>query len=175
MNSMDEAVSMIANFMAVSAKTAPKGGGKDFVGIKVIADREQIEKLADAMLEYGKETGKKDFDRDSKNIRNSAAILLLSLDKHQPAGTNCGACGFNECKQLVSKEGSEFKGPLCAWRLLDLGIALGSAVKTASLFNVDNRIMYRVGVLARKINLIEGEIVVGVPLSATSKSIYFDR
>ena len=73
------------------------------------------------------------------------------------------------------REGFEFTGPSCAWRLLDLGIALGSAVKTASLFNADNRVMYRIGVAARKAGLIEGEIAIGVPISATGKSIYFDR
>jgi uncharacterized ferredoxin-like protein len=31
-----------------------------------------------------------------------------------------------------------FRGPLCAYRLLDIGIAIGSAEKTASLLNVDN-------------------------------------
>ena len=42
----------------------------------------------------------------------------------------------------------DFKGPNCMLRLLDLGIALGSAVKTAQIHNVDNRIMYRAGVAA---------------------------
>ncbi|MDI3312576.1 MAG: DUF2148 domain-containing protein, partial [Thermoanaerobacterium sp.] len=69
----------------------------------------------------------------------------------------------------------EFDGPMCAWRLIDLGIAIGSAVKTASMLNVDNRIMYRIGISAKRLNLIDGEIVVGIPLSATGKNIYFDR
>jgi uncharacterized ferredoxin-like protein len=56
-----------------------------------------------------------------------------------------------------------------------MGIALGSAVKTASLLNVDNRIMYRVGVVAREMGLIDADFAMGIPLSATSKSIYFDR
>ncbi|KXB05533.1 hypothetical protein AKJ50_00755, partial [candidate division MSBL1 archaeon SCGC-AAA382A13] len=45
----------------------------------------------------------------------------------------------------------------------------------ASIFNADSRIMYRIGVDAKEINLIEGEIVVGIPISATGKNIYFDR
>jgi uncharacterized ferredoxin-like protein len=35
--------------------------------------------------------------------------------------------------------------------------------------------MYSVGVVAKKMNLIEGNIVVGIPISVTGKSIYFDR
>ncbi len=69
----------------------------------------------------------------------------------------------------------EFRGPQCAYRLLDMGIALGSAVKTASILNADNRIMYRAGVVARQMGLIEADFVMGIPLSATGKSIYFDR
>ena len=66
-------------------------------------------------------------------------------------------------------------GPVCAFRLLDMGIALGSAVKTASNLNVDNRIMYRVGAVARDMELVDWDFVMGIPLSISGKSIYFDR
>jgi uncharacterized ferredoxin-like protein len=58
---------------------------------------------------------------------------------------------------------------------MDMGIALGSAVKTASLFNVDNRVMYRAGVVARKLGLIDADVALGVPLAATGKNVFFDR
>jgi uncharacterized ferredoxin-like protein len=35
--------------------------------------------------------------------------------------------------------------------------------------------MYRVGVVAKRLNIIEGEIVLGIPISARGKNIYFDR
>lgn len=172
---MQEIMSQVAGLMALSARTAPKATGKDFVGIKVI-EGEEVNRLADAMVQYGEESGKKNWDRDANNIRLSGAVLLISLDKPQPAGLNCGACGFKTCAELPKpREGTEFAGPLCAWRLMDLGIALGSAAKTASILNADNRIMYRVGVAARRLGLIEGEVVAGIPISATGKSIYFDR
>ncbi|MCC6041514.1 MAG: ferredoxin domain-containing protein, partial [Desulfurococcaceae archaeon] len=50
-----------------------------------------------------------------------------------------------------------------------------SAVKTASLLNIDNRIMYSVGVAAVELKLIDADIAYGIPLSARSKNIYFDR
>ncbi len=56
-----------------------------------------------------------------------------------------------------------------------MGIALGSAVKTAGMLNVDNRIMYRAGVVARELGMIDADVVMGIPLAATGKSIYFDR
>ena len=60
--------------------------------------------------------------------------------------------------------------------MLDMGIALGSAAKMAMALNVDNRIMYRVGVAAKRIGLLsESSVIMGIPLSAKGKSIYFDR
>ncbi|MEM2365908.1 MAG: ferredoxin domain-containing protein, partial [Nitrososphaerota archaeon] len=38
-----------------------------------------------------------------------------------------------------------------------------------------NRIMYTVGTAALKLGLIEGDVALGIPLSATGKSPYFDR
>jgi len=58
---------------------------------------------------------------------------------------------------------------------MDLGIAVGSAVKTASMLNVDNRVMYSVGVAALRLGMVKGNLALGIPLSATGKSIYFDR
>ena len=90
---------------------------------------------------------------------------------------NCGACGYPDCATLAKqkKKSVEFTGPICSFRLLDMGIALGSAVKTASMLNVDNRIMYRVGAVVREMKLVDWEFVMGIPLSVTGKSIYFDR
>lgn len=168
-----DAMGRVAEFMEVSARTAPKAAGRDFVETLVL--NEGLDELADEMVLHGEETGKPGFDRDGENVRNSDAVLLLSLKDPDTVGLNCGACGEERCGDLETVEGPEFSGPLCAWRLLDLGIALGSAARTASLFNADNRVMYRVGVAARKAGLIDGKIVVGIPISSSGKSIYFDR
>ncbi|MHB1125584.1 MAG: ferredoxin domain-containing protein [Bacillota bacterium] len=171
---MKTGMRIIAEMMAIAARTAPKAAGRDFVALKVV-EGETLARLADAMVRYGQDTGKKNFDRDGENIRQSDALLLVGLEQSDPVGLNCGACGNERCADLERKTGSEFAGPLCAWRIVDLGIALGSAAKTASIFNADNRIMYRAGVVARQMGLMEGELVIGIPISATGKNIYFDR
>lgn len=171
---MTDVMLMVAELMAVAARTAPKSLGQDFVNIKVVSGKD-LNLLADEMLRFGEETKKINFDRDADSVRRSDVVLLISLRDNKPLGLDCGACGFSRCADLKDREGPEFVGPLCAWRLLDVGIALGSAVKTASMLNADNRIMYRAGVAARRLGLIEGVIVVGVPISAYSKNIYFDR
>jgi uncharacterized ferredoxin-like protein len=159
---------------ALSARTAPKSKGEDFIKIGVIEGKE-ILRLAQAMVEYGQKTGRGNFDRDGDNVKNSSAVLLIGLKDATNCGLNCGACGFDTCKDRVAREGEEFKGPQCAWRLQDLGIATGSAVKTLSMLNVDNRIMYRVGVVVRRIGLCDCDLCVGIPLSATGKNPFFDR
>lgn len=165
-------MSMVARLMALSAKTAPKTRGQDFLEIKVL-EGDDLLRLADEMDRLAPVTGKKFFNINAESIRKSDALLLLSLVSPQPGGLDCGDCGFERCADR-NKDGRELKKPVCAWRLLDLGIALGSAVKTASIFNADNRIMYSVGVAAKSLGLTGGEISVGIPVSATSKNIYFD-
>jgi len=163
----------VAELMAIAARTAPKSAGKDFVVVEIV-EGDVIQDLAQAMVEYGERTGKKNFDRDGANVGDSPAIVLIGLKNARPVGLNCGACGFDKCLKPNTHD-SGFAGPQCAFRLLDMGIALGSAVKTAGLLNVDNRIMYRAGVVAREMGLIDAEFVMGIPLSVTGKSIYFDR
>lgn len=170
---LSRSIRSVAELMAISARTAPKSAGQDFVVTKIV-EGDDLQRLAEKMIEFGERTGKKNFDRDGANVRASAAVLLIGLKDAKPVGLNCGACGFDKCLKPNTHEG-EFKGPQCAYRLLDMGIALGSAVKTASLLNVDNRIMYRAGVVAREMGLIDADYVMGIPLSATGKSIYFDR
>ncbi len=162
-----------AELMALAARTAPKAAGQDFIVIEIVEGTD-LERLGRAMIRYGEETGKKNFDRDGENVLHSEAVLLLGLKDAEVLELDCGACGEPTCT-VPNRIETEFRGPQCAIRLLDLGIALGSAVKTASMLNVDNRIMYRIGVLARKLGLIDADVVMGIPLSATGKSIYFDR
>jgi len=172
MNGLD----VVAQLMAVSATTAPKSKGENFVQTRVL-EGDRLAKIAAAMEAFGRKTGKKDFDRDAQNVAQSDAVVLIGLKNAGVLGLNCAACGFADCSSLEKqqKQIGEFVGPWCAFRLLDMGIALGSAVKTASMLNVDNRIMYRVGVVAREMGIVDWDFVMGIPLSATGKSIYFDR
>lgn len=171
-----KSVETVAQMMAVAAVTAPKTKGENFVAVKILQGS-VVQELSRAMIEYGEKTRKANFDRDGKNVAGSDAVVLIGLEKPNTAGLNCGACGCPTCDELLDQEPyeGEFRGPICAYRLLDMGIALGSAVKTASLLNVDNRIMYRIGVAARQMGLVDWYFVLGVPLSVSGKSIYFDR
>ena len=90
--------------------------------------------LAEKMLEFGQQTGKVNFDRDGTNVADSDVVVLIGIKDAQPLGLNCGTCGVDICEMLpINRVEGEFRGPQCAYRLLDMGIALGSAVKTASI------------------------------------------
>ena len=171
-----EGIEIVAQLMAIAAKTAPKTKGEDFVRSKILIG-DELGLLADAMLAFGEKTRKKNFDRDGWNVSKSDAVVLIGINDALTVGLDCGACGFPDCStfnQQIPQEG-EFRGPTCAFRLLDMGIALGSAVKIASNFNVDNRIMYRIGAVARDIKLVDWDFVMGIPLSTSAKNIFFDR
>lgn len=170
---MSNGLRTVAELMCIAARTAPKSAGKDFVVTEII-EGEACQDLGKAMILYGERMGKRNFDRDGNNVKSSPLVVLIGIKDAQPLGLECGACGADRCIVPNASEG-EFRGPQCAFRVLDMGIALGSAVKTAGLLNVDNRIMYRAGVVAREMGLIDADYVMGIPLSVTGKSIYYDR
>ncbi len=166
---------IVGDLMAVAARTAPKTAGKDFVVIRVI-DGEDVRTLGEQIIAYGAERGLRNFDRDGKNVCASDTVVLIGLKNAESVGLNCGACGVELCEALDRNSlDSQFRGPQCAFRLVDVGIAIGSAVKTAGLLNADNRVMYRAGAVARQMGWIDADFVLGIPLSSTGKSIYFDR
>jgi hypothetical protein len=79
-------------------------------------------------------------------------------------------------KQLRDEsEELEFVGPQCNLRDIDLGIAVGSAAKTAAIHSIDCRCQTRIAVAARKLGLIRADIAVALSLSLTHKAVGFDR
>ncbi|MDQ7826856.1 MAG: DUF2148 domain-containing protein [Candidatus Eremiobacteraeota bacterium] len=163
----------VAELMDLAARTAPKSAGQDYILTRILSGAE-VNALADAMIKHGTEKGKKNFDRDGENVRRSPVVLLVGVKDAKPVGLNCGACGAM-CADIKPADHGEFRGPHCALRLLDMGIAIGSAVKTAQLLNADNRIMYRIGAAAISAGMIDWDFAMGIPISASGKSIYFDR
>ncbi|MEM1623838.1 MAG: DUF2148 domain-containing protein [Sulfolobales archaeon] len=154
-----DSIILVAKLMALSAITAPKGRGVDNVAVKILDKSDELESLAATMEELAPEYGEF-FARDAASVRKSEAVVLIG----------CKIADFK------IKQPREFGVDLnLAMSLVNLGIAIGSAVKTASMLNVDNRVMFTVGVAAKKLNLIDADVVLGIPLSATSKNVYFDR
>ena len=139
------AVLTVANLMVAAARTAPKARGEDSIKTAVVTDRDK-DALAAVMVELGR-------TRDAENVKRSDAVVLIGVD--------CGP---------VSETWWPFKA-----KLIDLGIAIGSAVKVASDLNVDNRVMYSIGLAALKMGLLPAEEIQGIPLALAGKNPFFDR
>jgi len=173
-----EAILEAAKLMLAAARTAPKTAGIDDI-LTLIVHGEEKDAIAEKMNEIAEQRNIDGFKRDAKNVKDSEAIVLIGVRGSKSIGINCGACGYKNCKEFEEAKksvGQDFTGPTCVFKALDLGIALGSAVKMAGLLNVDNRIMYRIGTAALKLNLMpEATVAMGIPLSAKGKNIYFDR
>ncbi len=166
---------MVAELMRIAAVTAPKSMGLDFIEVKICTP-DEMALIANEMLALGKEKGTQNWDRDAKGIEKAGGLVLIGLLPHKGVGLNCGACGFATCAEFNNASHSgEFSGPNCMLRLMDLGIALGSAAKTAQMHNVDNRIMYRAGAAARRLGFMKSNVIMGIPLSVSTKNIFFDR
>ncbi len=177
-----EAVKLVGSLMAVAARTAPKTRGLDSI-TTLILDGEEINTLAEAMEAKvaEKRTRSPIFVRDAKNVRGAQAVILIGVTgepKNPKVPLDCGACGYAGCGEFLEgekAEGEDFRGPLCVFQAIDLGIALGSAAKAAGILNIDNRIMYTIGAAARKLDLLQADVIIGIPLAVGGKNPFFDR
>ena len=176
------AVEMVAELMALSARTAPKGRGQDSIETVILCG-DRLQELADEMRKMGRARGLNFFLRDAANVEKSDACLVIGL-RGESVGLDCGGCGHITCQKMhdaqrdfLEKQPEKlFHGPCCAIKVTDLGIALGSAAKTAGLHNVDNRIMFSAGAAALSNKMLQGCLMAyALPLKAGGKSIYFDR
>ena len=156
---LEDVVNYVAKLMVVSAITAPKARGVNNVVVRVLNRRDDLEALARKMEELSQLYGDF-FARDANSVRNSDAVVVI--------GCKIVKIGIKKPEKWVIDADTILS-------LINLGIALGSAVKTASLLNVDNRIMFSVGVAAQEMGLIDADYAFGIPLSVKPKNIYFDR
>jgi len=185
-----DTVRQVAKLMAASAITAPKSGGMLFIQGKhlfvetvIVDDRATLDSLSAWMRARGKERRETIWFRDADVADAIDAVLLVGLADWYPPNYDCGACGYATCaeflhftKPLRDKSAElEFAGPVCNLRDVDLGIAVGSAAKTAAIHSIDCRCQTRIAVAARKLGIIRADIAVGLSLSLTHKAVGFDR
>lgn len=166
----DQVLELVAQKMAVAARTAPKACGVDNLTIKVVTGQD-IARLSVRMRELSVTLGKQFFARDADNVQKASAVLLVGT-KYKVQGLNCGLCGFDTCAE---KDRAGVKIP-CVFNTHDLGLAIGSAVSIAADNRADNRVMYSLGVAAMDMGLMSGcDAVISVPIASLGKSPFFDR
>jgi uncharacterized ferredoxin-like protein len=183
-------VRTVGQLCAAAAVTAPKSGGQLFLKGKplfietvLVDDAPTLKRLADWMRARGKERRQEIWFRDAAMAERIDGVLFIGLTNWYPPIYDCGACGYATCAEFMTatkklREASgdfEFGGPQCNLRNIDLGIAVGSAAKAASMNNVDTRCQTRIAVAARKLGLIEAEVAVALSMSVTHKNVGFDN
>lgn len=155
-----------------AARTAPKTRGIDNLIIKLV-DGDDLERLAAVMEEAAAQKPEKraSFVRDARNVRASQAVVLVGA-KNNPAGLDCGWCGFADCAQKA-----KMPGVYCVFNTIDLGIAVGSAAGLLAGKHIDNRVMYSIGFASLAMRLFpeDTKAALGIPLSVSGKSPYYDR
>jgi uncharacterized ferredoxin-like protein len=185
-----DTVRQVAKLMAASAITAPKSGGQLFLAGKhlfietvIVDDRETLDSLAAWMRARGKERRESIWFRDAEAAEAIDGVLFVGLNDWYPPNYDCGACGYATCAEFMhatkelraDSDELEFVGPQCNLRDIDLGIAVGSAAKTAAIHSIDTRCQTRIAVAARKLGVIESDVAVALSLSLTHKAVAFDR
>ncbi|MCK5680394.1 ferredoxin [bacterium] len=166
-----DAVVEIARLMAAAARTAPKGKGVDTITTALLTGDDK-NRVAKRMEMIGKKEDISFFQRDANNIYQVAAVLVIGTS-FKPLGVPyCGDCGYKDCQVCVNDGGGR-----CNFNVIDLGIALGSAVATAALHHVDNRIMFSCAKAVLELGMLPPEVKMAyaIPLSLTTKNPFFDR
>lgn len=186
-----EALRNVAQLCAVAAMTAPKSGGqlflkgsKPFIETVIVEDRETLHQLAEWLRVRGEKLQQPIWLRDAATTEKVDLVLFIGLAKWYPPVYDCGACGFATCAEFLAArehnkpagiEDWEFPGPICQIRAVDLGVAVGSAAKVASMNNVDARCQTRIAAAARHLGVIHADLAVALSMSVSHKNIFFDR
>lgn len=166
----EQAVLNLAYSICAAVRTAPKACGIDHMDTAVLTGEDK-QKVAAEMRRLGETIPAPFFIRDAGNVDVSGAVVLIGV-KYEPRGLNekCGLCGFADCAACTAA------GATCVFTGIDLGIALGSAVAMAADCRVDNRIMFTIGKAAASLGLMgDYKMIMGIPLSVSGKSPFFDR
>ena len=163
-----ELVMQAAGQMMVAARTAPKGKGIDIIEMALVSGEDKS-RLAVEMQKIGTGNDWMFFLRDAENIILADVVMIIGT-KQQVQGLNCKYCGYRTCEAKPTEVS-------CAINLVDLGIAIGSACAKAADLKVDTRVMFSAGFTAQSLKMLGEDCgyVMAIPVSATSKSPFFDR
>ncbi len=166
----NEALKNAAGLMMNRMISAPKGKGKDDVSI-ILVDGAEKSALAAEMRTLGEARKRPGLIRDANNVGLAEYVIIAGSQKIV-MNLDCGFCSVPTCAESIQKDLN------CAFPTADLGIAIGSGLSLAQQMGIDCRVMYTIGLAAVSLNLFKNDkirVVLGIPLSISSKNVFFDR
>jgi len=194
-----DVVLQAAKFMANAAITSPKGGGVDCIECEIVTGEDELEAIASqveilARQRKGK-VQRNRFQAEAVMVRDADAILLIG--NYRAADTvldsGCGLCtGKPSCQDLYAKRVVKMgalidladqdpdpekliNGPLCGFKIVDHGHAVGSALMIAKRFFVDAMPLFSVSVAAQRAGFsVKSQFVTAILLASRNKNPFVD-
>ena len=161
---MEDGMDIVARLMVVSTMKANREDDSPDLEVTIL-EKVQRGILAEELFQMAEQKEDDDYTRVGEHVLNSGGMILVGLNDRTTRGLDCKACGFSGCEELMSVETSDiFEGANCLFRVLDMGMALGSALRTADMHNVKTEIMPLAGLAAKRLGLSQSRMVLAVSL-----------
>lgn len=168
-DSLPDMLRQAALAMMSRARTAPKVKGLDLLEL-IFIEGSEVQRIADEIIRLGTLADLPYYIRDAQALEKTNAILLIGSKDRVRNLDQCELCGYETCQQKP-------KNSPCALTAMELGIALGSALSSLMDYGIDSRLMLSAAKAAQSLGLFSDDIhtAIALPMSISSKNIYFDR
>lgn len=120
--------------------------------------------------------------RCRENGESPVIIAIGAKVDRSDLGWNCGACGWDTCKEFnaYAKDqgsgGGQLGGPCCNWKSFDYSMAADWACAAAWHANVENRIMGSLGIAMNMLGYMpDCNIKLGLALGPPREMVYYSR
>lgn len=162
---MKKDIKTIANLISIASRNSTGDFGKSFTEVTILDEAEK-DMLVEEMFQMSDSRDEEIFVSKGEEIDKSDAVILLGAKEHPGYGIDCKACGFDDCESFEEAEKVEdiLEGPNCTYRMIELGIAIGAALKTAGMNSVDAEIMVHAGLAAKHLGLSTSKVCIALSI-----------
>ncbi len=174
LSNMKEGMDVIAELIAIAAKSSPSSLNESFTDISILDEAEK-EMLVEEMYQMADEKEDETYTEVSEDIEQSEKVILIGLDDHHSIGLDCKACGYESCEILERSDQKKdiFEGPNCLFKVMDIGTSLGYALQSANRNNVYASISIKGGLAAKNLGLSTSRLCVAIQINTKSKEFSF--
>ena len=175
----------VAKGIVLAIHKAPQITGKTKIDAEIIWG-EDLEPIIEVMGSVAKLMRYCQWDYETiKNCyeKGESPVIIAIGGKVNKSNLNwnCGACGFDTCKEfnVYSKDnagGGANGGPCCNWKILDWSMSCDWACASAWQYRVDNRIMGSVAFALNALGFMPHmDVKLGLALGPPRDMVYYNR